>query len=62
MTTTDINRGHIRHDGYIFLGYDRDRKRNLREKWCSPEAWEKRKLYQQKYHKTYRKKSKCDPS
>lgn len=58
----DIPRGYTRNDGYIFLGYERNRKCIFREKWCSPEAWEKRKLYQHTYQKKYRQKTKCVPS
>jgi len=51
----------VRHDGYLFLGYYKD-SYGIREKWVSPERWEKIREYNRQYHKTYRPKTKCEPS
>lgn len=61
MSTADPTRGQVRHDGYLFLGYYKD-SYGIREKWVSPERWEKIREYNREYHKTYRPKTKCEPS
>lgn len=42
-------RGDTRHDGYRFLGYDKEKNGTLREKWVSQERWEKIQSYNRDY-------------
>lgn len=55
-----LKRGDIRHDGFLFFGYDK-RRGKVVEKWLSPSAYKNKAEYMRKWEAAHRERVKNDP-